>query len=96
MVGTHTQLDNSSMTCMCHCPLFIKFSDVVKFLNNVYRSFAKKGPVLNIRPPPIIASVSCKGLKFTPKRAHPIDSDLVRKVLDARLVVDYSYTEYRY
>ena len=58
-----------------------------------YRSLKKKGPVSNIRPPPIIASISCKGLKFTPKSAHPIDR--VRKVFeqhDARLV--YSYTEY--
>ena len=30
----------------------------------VYRSLAKKGPVSNIRPPPIIASISCKGLKL--------------------------------
>ena len=34
----------------------------------------KKGPVSNI---PIIASISCEGLKITPKSAHPID--LVRE-----------------
>ena len=38
-----------------------------------YRSLAKKGPVSNIHPPHIITSISCKGLKFTPKSAHPID-----------------------
>ena len=37
----------------------------------------KKGPVTNIRPPPIIASITCKGLKFTPKSAHPIDPPLL-------------------
>ena len=46
----------------------------------MYRSLAKKGPLSNIRPPPITASIFCKGLKFTPKSAHPID--LVRKVFE--------------
>ena len=32
----------------------------------MYRSLVKKGPVSNIRLPSIIASISCKGLKFTP------------------------------
>ena len=40
--------------------------------NNYYRSLAKKGPVSNICPPPTIALISCNGLKFTPKSAHPI------------------------
>ena len=44
----------------------------------LYLSLSRKGPVSNIRLPPIIASISCKGPKFTPKSAHPID--LVRKV----------------
>ena len=60
-----------------------------------YRSLAKKGPVPNIRLPPIITSISRKGLKFTPKSAHPIDPSRVerfQKQHDARLV--YSYTEY--
>ena len=33
----------------------------------IYCSLVKKGPVSNIRPPPIIALIYCKGLKFTPK-----------------------------
>ena len=41
--------------------------------DTIYRSLTKKGPVSNIRPLPIIASISYKGLKFTPKSAHPID-----------------------
>ena len=49
-----------------------------------YRSLTKKGPVSNIRPPPIIASISCKGLKFTPKSAHPID--LMRKVFKCNMM----------
>ena len=44
----------------------------------------KKGPVSNIRPSPIIASISCEGLKFTPKRANPID--LVRKVFECNMM----------
>ena len=44
----------------------------------------EKGSVSNIRPPPIIASISCKGLKFTPKIAHPID--LVRKVFKCNMM----------
>ena len=61
---------------------------------NEYHSCAKKGPVSNVRPPPIIASILCKGLKLTPKSAHPIDlmrKDLECNMTDARLV--YSYTE---
>ena len=38
----------------------------------IYTQSLKKGPVSNIHPPPIIASISCKSLKFTPKNAHPI------------------------
>ena len=35
-------------------------------------SLMKKGPVSNVHPPPIIASISSKGLKFTPKSVqHP-------------------------
>ena len=51
---------------------------------SMYRSLAKKDPVSNIRPPPIIASIFCKGLKFTPKSAHPID--LVRKVFECNMM----------
>ena len=47
-------------------------------------SLAKKGPVSNIYSPPIIASISCKGLKFTPKSAHPID--LVQKVFKCNMM----------
>ena len=50
----------------------------------IYGSLVKKGPVSNIRPSPIIASISCKGVKFTPKRAHPID--LVRKVFECNMM----------
>ena len=42
-------------------------------LMNFYCSLPKKGPVSNIRSPPIIASISCKDLKFTPKSTHQID-----------------------
>ena len=49
-----------------------------------YRILVKKGPVSNIRPPPIIASISCKGLKFTQKSAHPID--FVRKVFKCNMM----------
>ena len=54
--------------------------DVIDLMN-IYRSLAKKAPVSNICPPPIVASISCKDLKFTPKSAHPID--LVRKDLSS-------------
>ena len=40
---------------------------------SIYRSLTKKGPVPNIRPPPYLALISCKGLKFTLKRAHLVD-----------------------
>jgi len=38
-----------------------------------YRSLTKKGQVSNICPPPYFALISCKGLKFTLKSAHPVD-----------------------
>ena len=50
----------------------------------MYRSLAKKGPLSNIHPPPIIASIFCKGLKFTPKSAHPID--LMWKVFECNMM----------
>ena len=40
-------------------------AELEQWLPNVYRSLTKMGPVSNIRPPPIIASISCKGLKLT-------------------------------
>ena len=49
----------------------------------MYRS-PKNGPLSNIRPPPIIASIFCNGLKFTPKSAHPID--LMRKVFECNMM----------
>ena len=52
------------------CMLFVVVNESSK---REYRSLVKKGPVSNIRPPPIIASIFRKGLKFTPKSAHPID-----------------------
>ena len=41
----------------------------VHVLHN-YRTFAKKGPLQNIGPPPILGSISCQGLKFTLICAH--------------------------
>ena len=46
------------------------------------QNFQKKKK--KIRPPPIIASISCEGLKFTPKSAHPIH--LVRKVFECNMM----------
>ena len=61
-------------------PLFIKKTMLSGFLTlklreekEEYRSLAKKGPVSNIRPPPNIASISCKGPKFTLKSTYPLD-----------------------
>ena len=50
----------------------------------IYLVSPKKDPVSNIRLSPIIASISCEGLKFPPKRAHPID--LVRKVFECNMM----------
>ena len=59
-----------------------------------YCSLTKKGPVSNIRQPPIIASISCKGLKFSQKRPPNWASEesfkFNMKVLSSTW---YSYTE---
>ena len=62
---------------LLHLDFTLHVVAMLKSRPSCYCSLAKKGPVSNIRPPPIIASISCKGLKFTPKSVHPID--LVRR-----------------
>ena len=58
-----------------------------------YRSLTKKSPVSNIRPPPIIALISCKGLKVYSKKRPPNwpRAESFQMQHDARLV--YSYKE---
>ena len=57
----------------------------------LYRSLAKKGPVSNIRPPPLLLQFPAEVLSKVHSKKHPPNSPRVESQQDARLV--YSYTE---
>ena len=60
--------------------------------SSLYRSVAKKGPVSNIHPPPIIASIFCKDRLLQKAPTQLTSCGKFQMQHDTRLVYSYTYT----